>query len=30
VDIRSVSRIGRSDRGVNAERIRTFISLFNK
>ncbi|MEP0071480.1 MAG: DUF1499 domain-containing protein [Marinomonas sp.] len=30
VDIRSVSRIGRGDRGVNAERIRTFISLFNK
>ncbi|MCB5161251.1 DUF1499 domain-containing protein [Marinomonas algarum] len=30
VDIRSVSRIGRSDRGVNAERIRTFIRLFEK
>ncbi|MEO9274016.1 DUF1499 domain-containing protein [Marinomonas sp. 5E14-1] len=30
VDIRSVSRIGRSDRGVNAKRIRTFISLFDK
>lgn len=30
VDIRSVSRIGRGDRGVNAERVRTFISLFEK
>lgn len=30
VDIRSVSRIGRGDRGVNADRVRTFISLFDK
>lgn len=28
VDIRSVSRIGRGDRGVNAARIRAFISAF--
>ncbi|MGQ7848261.1 DUF1499 domain-containing protein [Granulosicoccus sp. 3-233] len=28
VDIRSVSRIGRSDRGVNAARIRAFIEAF--
>lgn len=30
VDIRSVSRIGRGDRGVNADRVRAFISLFDK
>tara|TARA_R110001583_G_scaffold16561_21_gene67974 strand:- start:2672 stop:3412 length:741 start_codon:yes stop_codon:yes gene_type:complete len=30
VDIRSVSRIGRGDRGVNAMRIRAFIDAFNK
>ena len=30
VDIRSVSRIGRSDRGVNAARIRAFVSAFNQ
>lgn len=29
VDIRSVSRIGTGDIGVNAKRIREFISLFN-
>ncbi|WP_409439544.1 DUF1499 domain-containing protein [Psychromonas sp. GE-S-Ul-11] len=28
IDIRSVSRIGRSDRGVNAQRISTFIGDF--
>ncbi|WP_045388053.1 DUF1499 domain-containing protein [Falsirhodobacter sp. alg1] len=30
VDMRSVSRIGRSDQGKNAERIRTFIKDFNE
>lgn len=30
VDIRSVSRIGRSDQGVNAARIRAFVSAFNQ
>lgn len=29
IDIRSVSRVGRSDRGVNAARIREFIQAFN-
>lgn len=29
LDLRSVSRIGRGDRGVNAARIRAFISAFN-
>ena len=28
IDIRSVSRIGRGDRGVNAARVRTFIKTF--
>ncbi|WP_458789545.1 DUF1499 domain-containing protein [Yoonia sp. MH D7] len=28
VDLRSVSRVGRSDQGVNAARIRTFIEAF--
>ncbi|WP_413699466.1 DUF1499 domain-containing protein [Psychromonas sp. KJ10-10] len=28
VDIRSVSRIGRGDRGVNANRIREFMKAF--
>jgi uncharacterized protein (DUF1499 family) len=28
VDMRSVSRIGRSDQGVNAARIRTFQQQF--
>lgn len=28
IDIRSVSRIGRGDRGVNATRVRTFIKTF--
>jgi uncharacterized protein (DUF1499 family) len=28
VDIRSVSRVGRSDRGVNAARIREFVQAF--
>ncbi|MDB4837762.1 DUF1499 domain-containing protein, partial [Marinomonas sp.] len=28
VDIRSVSRIGRGDRGVNAARIRKFVKEF--
>ncbi len=28
IDIRSVSRIGRGDRGVNAARVRTFIETF--
>lgn len=28
VDLRSVSRIGRGDRGVNAQRIKKFIDLF--
>jgi len=30
IDIRSVSRIGRGDRGVNAQRISTFIEHFNQ
>ncbi|WP_086983463.1 DUF1499 domain-containing protein [Vibrio aphrogenes] len=30
VDVRSVSRIGRSDRGVNAQRIREFIQQFKE
>jgi uncharacterized protein (DUF1499 family) len=30
VDIRSVSRIGRGDRGVNAERVRAFINEFEE
>lgn len=30
IDIRSVSRVGRGDIGVNANRIREFISLFNQ
>lgn len=30
IDVRSVSRIGRGDIGVNAIRIREFIELFNK
>ena len=30
VDIRSVSRIGRGDIGVNAKRIREFIDIFNQ
>lgn len=30
VDIRSVSRIGRSDRGANAARIREFIETFDQ
>lgn len=30
IDIRSVSRIGRGDRGVNAERIRAFMTHFGK
>ncbi len=30
VDVRSVSRVGRGDIGVNAKRIREFISLFNQ
>lgn len=30
VDIRSVSRIGRGDRGVNANRIREFINAFQE
>jgi uncharacterized protein (DUF1499 family) len=29
IDIRSVSRIGRGDRGVNAKRIRSFIEKYN-
>lgn len=29
IDVRSVSRIGRGDIGVNAKRVREFISLFN-
>jgi uncharacterized protein (DUF1499 family) len=29
IDIRSVSRIGRGDRGINASRIREFIEAFN-
>ena len=29
IDIRSVSRVGRSDRGVNAARIREFTAAFN-
>ncbi len=30
IDIRSVSRVGRGDIGVNAKRIREFIALFNQ
>lgn len=30
LDIRSVSRVGRSDLGMNAKRIRKFTELFNK
>lgn len=30
IDVRSVSRIGRSDRGVNANRIRAFIATFEQ
>ncbi len=30
IDVRSVSRIGRGDIGVNAKRIRKFIELFNQ
>lgn len=30
IDIRSVSRIGRSDRGVNAARIREFVNNFER
>lgn len=30
VDIRSVSRIGRGDRGVNAQRVRDFIAAFGQ
>ena len=30
IDIRSVSRIGRGDIGVNAKRIREFINIFNQ
>jgi len=30
IDIRSVSRIGRGDRGVNAARVRTFIKTFEE
>ena len=30
IDLRSVSRIGGSDLGANAERIKTFISLFSE
>jgi len=30
IDIRSVSRIGRGDRGVNAARIRNFIAAFHR
>ena len=30
IDVRSVSRIGRGDIGVNAIRIREFIKLFNQ
>lgn len=30
IDIRSVSRIGRGDRGVNAARIREFIKTFER
>lgn len=29
IDVRSVSRVGRGDIGVNAKRIREFINLFN-
>lgn len=29
IDIRSVSRVGRSDQGVNAARIRSFVAAFN-
>lgn len=28
VDLRSVSRVGRGDRGVNAKRVRAFILAF--
>ncbi|MBL4603123.1 MAG: DUF1499 domain-containing protein, partial [Emcibacteraceae bacterium] len=30
IDVRSVSRIGRGDIGVNAIRVREFIKLFNE
>lgn len=30
IDVRSVSRIGRGDRGVNAARVRTFIKTFEE
>ncbi|MCG3268210.1 DUF1499 domain-containing protein [Yoonia sp. I 8.24] len=30
VDLRSVSRVGRSDQGVNAARIRAFVSAFSQ
>lgn len=30
IDIRSVSRVGRSDKGVNAARIRKFVSAFSR
>jgi uncharacterized protein (DUF1499 family) len=30
VDIRSVSRVGLSDLGTNARRIRTFLKMFSK
>jgi uncharacterized protein (DUF1499 family) len=30
IDIRSVSRVGRSDQGVNAARIRSFAEAFNR
>ena len=30
IDIRSVSRIGRGDRGVNAQRVRDFIAAFGQ
>jgi uncharacterized protein (DUF1499 family) len=29
IDIRSVSRVGRSDQGLNAARIRSFVKAFN-
>lgn len=30
IDLRSVSRVGQSDLGVNAERIETFLNLFTE
>jgi len=30
VDVRSVSRVGRSDVGTNAKRIRTFLEKLKK